>query len=347
MRPGQDGSERLTGSPGDGFERQIAVIPHEQDLPVRVRQSRQGLLNVTGPFAAKRVGVGRGVRRRDHPRQGLVAIVAERDAPFARSPTDPVARQVHRNAKDPRPESAFRTVRSPASEGTEQRFLHQVFGHVGPADHAKQEAVNARREGYEQALDVPRIACAFGHAFRQSKRASHAVIAANWRVGLPVPRWPQSRAGRRLTRRQPPGYHPAMRTLGLDLGRRRVGVAVSDPDGTIAHPLLQFEPKGRGDLVARVKRLVAEHETERVVVGMPVLEDGGKGQQARWTEAVVSALAEALEVPVATWDERFTTQDAEAAMREAGLHHRKRKARRDKVAAALILQSYLDAESRR
>ena len=98
--------------------------------------------------------------------------------------------------------------------------------------------------------------------------------------------------------------------------------------------------------MATVRRLVAEQEAGRVVVGMPVLEDGGKGEQARWTETVVSALAEALEVPVSTWDERFTTQDAEAAMREAGLHHRKRKTRRDKVAAALILQSYLDAASR-
>ncbi|KPJ74980.1 MAG: hypothetical protein AMS14_04495 [Planctomycetes bacterium DG_20] len=136
-----------------------------------------------------------------------------------------------------------------------------------------------------------------------------------------------------------------MRILGLDLGRRRVGVAVSDPNGTIAHPLLQFEPKGRRDLVATVKGLVAEQEAARVVVGMPVLVDGRKGEQARWTQATVSALAEALEVPVATWDERFTTRDAEEAMRDAGLHPGKRKARRDKVAAALILQSYLDAGS--
>ncbi len=136
-----------------------------------------------------------------------------------------------------------------------------------------------------------------------------------------------------------------MRILGLDLGRRRVGVAVSDPNGTIAHPLLQFEPKGRRDLVATVKRLVAEQEAGRVVVGMPVLVDGRKGEQARWTEAVVSVLAEALDVPVAIWDERFTTQEAEAAMREAGLHPKKRKMRRDKVAATLILQSYLDAGS--
>lgn len=138
-----------------------------------------------------------------------------------------------------------------------------------------------------------------------------------------------------------------MRILGLDLGRRRVGVAVSDPNGTIAHPLLQFEPKARADLVATVGRLVTEQGAGRVVVGMPVLEDGTEGQQARWTQEVVSALAGALDVPVATWDERFSTQDAEAAMREAGLHHTKRKGRRDKVAATLILQSYLDAASSR
>jgi putative Holliday junction resolvase len=137
-----------------------------------------------------------------------------------------------------------------------------------------------------------------------------------------------------------------MRTLGLDLGERRVGVAVSDPDGIVAHPLLQFEPKGRRDLVATVARLAAEQEAGRVVVGLPLLADGRRGEQARRAEAVAAALAEALDADVVTWDERFSTQDAEAALRGAGLTPERRKARRDKVAAALILQSYLDAASR-
>jgi len=343
MGPRQDGSERLAGGPGNGLERQVAVVPHQEDLPVGVRQPRQRLLDGSGTFAAKDLGVGGRIGRRRYSRRGLAAVVTEGRGPFARLPPDPVARQVHRNAKDPRPESAFRTVRIHASEGTEQRLLHQVLGHVGPADHAKQQAVNARREGDEQTLDIRSIAWAFGHAFRQSKRAPRANIAAECGVGLLGPPRPARGTGRRLTRSPPMGYHRAMRILGLDLGRRRVGVAVSDPNGTMAHPLLQFEPKGRQDLVATVKRLVAEQEAGRVVVGLPVLEDGHKGEQARWTEAVVSALAEALDVPVATWDERFTTQDAEAAMRDAGLGHTKRKRRRDKVAAAMILQSYLDA----
>ena len=136
-----------------------------------------------------------------------------------------------------------------------------------------------------------------------------------------------------------------MRILCLDLGERRVGVAVSDPEGRMAHPLVQFEPRGRRDLVQQVARLVSEQEAGRVVVGMPLLESGQAGEQARRTQATVEALRAALPVPVAVWDERYSTSEAESAMRGAGLSASDRKARRDKVAAALILQSYLDSGS--
>jgi len=134
-----------------------------------------------------------------------------------------------------------------------------------------------------------------------------------------------------------------MRILGLDLGGRRVGVAISDPGGRIAHPLAQIEVRGRRDLVAAVARLVAEQGAERIVVGMPFLESGERGEQARRTEAAAAALRQALAVPVTVWDERFSTLDAEAALKAGGLGPRSRKARRDKVAATLILQAYLDA----
>lgn len=134
-----------------------------------------------------------------------------------------------------------------------------------------------------------------------------------------------------------------MRILGLDLGERRVGVAVSDPGGTIAHPLCRFEPAGRRDLVETVARIVREQGADRVVVGYPLHADGTRGQQARRTDAVVQALRDALAVPVTVWDERFSTQEAEAALRQGGLGPDRRKARRDMVAAALILQAYLDA----
>lgn len=134
-----------------------------------------------------------------------------------------------------------------------------------------------------------------------------------------------------------------MRILGLDLGSRRVGAAVSDPGGRIAQPLSQFEPQGRRDLVETVARLVAEHGAERVVVGLPTRLDGTEGPQAARTQATVEALRQAVGVPVAVWDERFSTKRAERSLREAGLAAGGRRARRDMVAATLILQAYLDA----
>ncbi|MBL7139635.1 MAG: Holliday junction resolvase RuvX [Planctomycetes bacterium] len=134
-----------------------------------------------------------------------------------------------------------------------------------------------------------------------------------------------------------------MRVLGLDLGERRVGVAVSDPGGTIASPLLEFKPRGRSEIVETVRRLVAEHDAGRVVVGLPLLEDGSRGEQARRAEGVAEALREALDVPVETWDERHSTVEADRLLRETGRPRRKRRGRRDRAAAAVILQSYLDA----
>jgi putative Holliday junction resolvase len=134
-----------------------------------------------------------------------------------------------------------------------------------------------------------------------------------------------------------------MRVLGLDLGSRRVGVAVSDPDGRIAQPLLQFEPRGRRDLVETAARLAAEHGAERIVVGLPTRLDGTAGRQAARTRAAVEALRQVAGVPVAVWDERFSTKRADRSLREAGLAPGRRRARRDMVAATLILQAYLDA----
>jgi putative Holliday junction resolvase len=134
-----------------------------------------------------------------------------------------------------------------------------------------------------------------------------------------------------------------MRILGLDLGERRVGVALSDPGGTIAQPLEQFEPRGRRHLVETVAGIVEKTRAERVVVGLPTRLDGTAGKQARRTEATVEAMRAGLGVPVAVWDERFTTRRAESALREAGLGPKGRKAKRDMVAATLILQAYLDA----
>jgi putative Holliday junction resolvase len=134
-----------------------------------------------------------------------------------------------------------------------------------------------------------------------------------------------------------------MRILALDLGERRVGVAISDPDGIMAHPLVQLEPRGRRDLVASVVALAEEHEAGRVVAGIPLLPDGTRGEQARRAEGVIAALREVLKVPVVEWDERFSTEDAQEKLRDAGVKPRQRRGRLDKAAAAVILQAYLDA----
>lgn len=137
-----------------------------------------------------------------------------------------------------------------------------------------------------------------------------------------------------------------MRILALDLGERRIGVAVSDPTGTVARPVGVVERRSRAEDFAAIARLVAEHGAERVVVGRPLTLRGEVGPQARWVEAYVQALAEALPVPVELWDERYTTVAAQEIL-ETTRRPGKRRCRGDvdAVAAAVLLQGFLEARS--
>ncbi len=111
-----------------------------------------------------------------------------------------------------------------------------------------------------------------------------------------------------------------MRVLALDLGTKRIGVAVSDRSGTIATPLTVLTRSGRtADDHARIAALVAEEEAERVVVGLPLSLDGRSGPAARAAQAETDLLAAALPVPVESFDERLTTVTAERALMEAGM----------------------------
>jgi putative Holliday junction resolvase len=133
------------------------------------------------------------------------------------------------------------------------------------------------------------------------------------------------------------------RVLGVDYGSVRVGLAVSDPDRKLAFPLTTYARRTR-DLDAEFFRaLVAEEGAGLILVGLPVHTDGTEGQKAREARAFGRWLAEATGLPVAFFDERFTTAQAESALWEAGLTHKKRKERRDRVAAQILLQTYLDA----
>jgi putative Holliday junction resolvase len=120
--------------------------------------------------------------------------------------------------------------------------------------------------------------------------------------------------------------------LALDFGRARTGVAVSDPSGMIARPLCVVERAGSADGLARIAALIGEHQVERVVVGLPLTLSGGRGEQARETESFVEALSDTVDVPVVTYDERFTTDLAEQTPSDAP---------EDARAAAHLLTSYL------
>ncbi|HUX75633.1 MAG TPA: Holliday junction resolvase RuvX [Anaerolineae bacterium] len=138
-----------------------------------------------------------------------------------------------------------------------------------------------------------------------------------------------------------------MRILGLDPGERRIGIAISDPTGTLAHPLQTLVRGSREEDFAAIAALVAEHDVDLVVVGWPLSLDGTEGPQARRVARYTDALAACLPVPVVSWDERFTTAAADEILRQIRGRKGRRRARArgqvDAIAAAVILQSYLDS----
>jgi putative Holliday junction resolvase len=134
-----------------------------------------------------------------------------------------------------------------------------------------------------------------------------------------------------------------VRTLALDLGSRRIGVAVSDPSGTLATPHAVLERAASVGLDHEaVAALVADVEADRVVVGLPLSLDGSDGPAVRLVRAEVEKLVARLPVPVEYHDERFTTVSANRALVAAGMKEPERRRVVDKVAAAVLLQSWLD-----
>ena len=136
-----------------------------------------------------------------------------------------------------------------------------------------------------------------------------------------------------------------MRTVGLDLGQRRIGVAVSDSEGRVATPHSVLERSGDvgADHVA-VATIVRDVGAGRVVVGVPRSLDGSTGPAARAVLDEVARLADRVGVPVETHDERLTTVTAERSLRAGGVGRRRRRQVVDQVAATVILQSWLDAQ---
>ncbi len=137
----------------------------------------------------------------------------------------------------------------------------------------------------------------------------------------------------------------ASRILALDYGTKRIGVALSDELGWTAQPLETFERRTLERDIGHIRDLVHAHEVVRVVLGLPLRLSGEVGPAARVVQEFVVRLAEALPVPIDTWDERMTTKAAEELLIAADVSRKKRKGALDRVAAALLLQSYLEAQS--
>lgn len=133
------------------------------------------------------------------------------------------------------------------------------------------------------------------------------------------------------------------RVLGIDHGDTRIGIALSDPTEFLASPLCVLDSTNAG--LDQIIALIAEHQVEKMVVGLPRNMDGSYGSATEKVRKFIEKLKARTGVPVFEWDERLSTVSAHNALREAGLDGKQRKGVVDKVAAQIILQNYLDAQS--
>jgi putative Holliday junction resolvase len=131
--------------------------------------------------------------------------------------------------------------------------------------------------------------------------------------------------------------------LGVDHGSVRIGLAISDADRKMAFPLATYTRRNENQDADYFRKLVQAEPIEQIVVGLPLHLDGHEGRQADEARAFGAWLAEVTGLGVVFWDERFSTVEAEGHLWSAGLTHKKRKARRDRVAAQILLQAFLDA----
>lgn len=137
-----------------------------------------------------------------------------------------------------------------------------------------------------------------------------------------------------------------MRIMGLDVGEKRIGVAISDPFGWTAARMFVLEVDGQ-DAVRRLGELIREEDIEKVVIGLPRNMNGTDSEQTRKVREFAKALESMISIPMEMWDERLSTVAATKSLLEADLTRARRKKVVDGVAASLILQSYLDSRRSR
>lgn len=135
--------------------------------------------------------------------------------------------------------------------------------------------------------------------------------------------------------------HSVGRLLALDVGEKRVGVAICDETRTLARPLFTLKRASKQEDFARLAAVCAEHTIEKVIVGLPRLLHGDEGSQARRVRRYAAELQAALNLPIDFWDERFSSVDAQERL-AASSRKPRAKGDIDSAAAAIILQEYLD-----
>ncbi|NJM05118.1 Holliday junction resolvase RuvX [Candidatus Gracilibacteria bacterium] len=140
--------------------------------------------------------------------------------------------------------------------------------------------------------------------------------------------------------RQPPTER---RVLALDLGERRIGVALSDVYGSLANPLTTIAATPRPQAIRAIGKIIADYQVVELVVGLPLTLRGEIGPQAQTVKSFAGEIASALNVPVHFFDERLSSAAADQMMRELGIKPDKRKQHIDQIAASIILQDYLDS----
>ena len=139
-----------------------------------------------------------------------------------------------------------------------------------------------------------------------------------------------------------PSPYPG-RIMALDLGSKRIGVAVCDPTRTIAKSYGVIKRKSRAEDFARYTQILEEQQITLLLVGLPTTADGGDSETAVWIREYIADFSQQCDIPIRFWDESFSTVHAEASLRQRGKRGKKARARVDAVAAAFILQNYLDA----
>lgn len=133
------------------------------------------------------------------------------------------------------------------------------------------------------------------------------------------------------------------RIIGLDIGTKRTGIAVSDETKIFSLPLTVIEASDMRSWICRISEICHEYPVSCVVVGFPLNQHGEEGNDAKRINQYIVLLQEQIKVPVIKWDERFTTAQAERLLITADVSRKRRKQHIDKIAASIILQSYLDS----